>query len=199
VVLTRRSARMRSHTGEVSFPGGRIDPGESPIACALREASEEVAIISGDVEVIGRLRSLSTWSSHAPIQPFVGLLPTRPVLRPNPAEVERAFTVPVVELFAGDVGSVELWPLPGGEERPIYFFALEGDTVWGATARILRDLLERLWAVISSGPDAVARGADGPRFSRRRGTGGEGDGPGRAWRGTQPCVTPERFARRQRP
>ncbi len=161
LVLTRRSSRLRSHTGEVSFPGGRIDAGEAPIACALREAGEEVGIDPASVEVIGRLTSLSTWSNPASIQPFVGVLPGPPALRPNPAEVERAFTVPVSELFADGVGTEELWPWPvlapgpgggPGEARPIYFFALEGDTVWGATGRIIRELLERLWQVLAGVP-----------------------------------------------
>jgi 8-oxo-dGTP pyrophosphatase MutT (NUDIX family) len=164
LVLTRRSGRLRSHTGEVSFPGGRIDAGETPIACALREAREEVGIDPAGVEVIGRLSVLSTWSNPASIQPFVGILPERPVLWANPAEVERAFTVPVAELFADGVGTEELWPLPAPpppgsaddagrpEERPIYFFAVVGDTVWGATARIIRELLERLWEVLAGIP-----------------------------------------------
>ena len=146
VVLTRRSSGLRSHTGEVSFPGGRLDPGEEPLAAALREAHEEVGIDPATVEVIGRLSPVSTPMNPAPIHPFVGVLPSRPTLRPNPTEVERAFTVPLAELFAPDVGTEELWPLPDGGVRRMHLFALVGDTVWGATARMLRELMERLWA-----------------------------------------------------
>jgi len=145
VVLTRRSSRLRSHTGEVSFPGGRLEAGEDLAAAALREAHEEVGIDPSTVEVIGRLSPLWTAIEPAPIQPFVGVLATPPALRPNPTEVERAFTVPLAELFAPGVGTEELWPLPGDEARPIHLFALVGDTVWGATARMLRELMERLW------------------------------------------------------
>lgn len=74
VVLTRRSGLLRSHTGEVSFPGGRIDPGELPMAAALREAQEEVGIDPAGVEVIGRLTALSTTRNPAPIHPFVAVL-----------------------------------------------------------------------------------------------------------------------------
>lgn len=148
MVLTRRSSGLRSHTGEVSFPGGRLDPGEEPLAAALREAHEEVGIDPGSVEVIGRLTALSTTVHPAPIHPFVGVLRRPPYLRPNPAEVERAFTVSLIELFADDVGSEELWPLAGGGARPVHFFALAADTVWGATARMLRELMERLWPII---------------------------------------------------
>src|SRR3954469_3379070 len=87
VVLTRRSSKLRSHTGEVSFPGGRLDPGEAPLDAALREAQEEVGIDPSAVEIVGRLNPLSTFSSSSFITPFVGALPGRPELRPNPYEV----------------------------------------------------------------------------------------------------------------
>jgi 8-oxo-dGTP pyrophosphatase MutT (NUDIX family) len=122
VVLTRRSARLRSHTGEVSFPGGRLDPGETAEAAARRETFEEVGIDPVDIEVIGCLSPLSTWSSPAAITPFVAVLPGRPVLHPNPAEVDRAFTVPLVELYSPDCYREELWLAADGEERPISFF-----------------------------------------------------------------------------
>jgi 8-oxo-dGTP pyrophosphatase MutT (NUDIX family) len=141
VVLTRRSSKLRSHTHQVSFPGGRLEAGETPLAAALREAREEVGIDPGSVRVIGRLPALRTVVNPAPITPFVGVLPGRPVLVPNPAEVERAFTVPLVELMGGDTYRLELWTLPGGAEVPMPFFELVGDTVWGATARMLADLL----------------------------------------------------------
>jgi 8-oxo-dGTP pyrophosphatase MutT (NUDIX family) len=139
---------MRSHTGQVSFPGGRLDPGESEIEAALREAKEEVGIDPASVEVIGRLSSLSTITNPSAITPIVGLLPARPFLRPNPSEVARAFTAPVAELFAAGVYHDELWSLPGGAVRPIHFFDLDDETVWGATARMLRELLDRIWRAL---------------------------------------------------
>jgi 8-oxo-dGTP pyrophosphatase MutT (NUDIX family) len=145
VVLTRRSTRLRSHTGEVSFPGGRLDAGETAVAAALREADEEVGIDPASVEVIGELAPLSTMSSRSAITPFVGVLDRRPQLRPNPAEVDRAFTVPLSELMAPGVYHEERWAFPGGGERAIHFFDLPGDTVWGATAKMLRDLLDRVY------------------------------------------------------
>ena len=142
VVLTRRSSRLRSHTHQVSFPGGRIDPGEEPVEAALREAHEEVGIDPRTVDVFGQLSKLHTVSNPAPITPFVGALPGRPELRPNPAEVERAFSVQLVELASPDVYREELWTFPDGVERPMSFFELIGDTVWGATARMLTELLD---------------------------------------------------------
>jgi 8-oxo-dGTP pyrophosphatase MutT (NUDIX family) len=146
VILTRRSAHLRSHTGEVSFPGGRLDPGETPLAAALREADEEVGIDPDTVEVVGRLSTVSTRRNPSAITPFVGILPGRPDLRPNHAEVDRAFTVPVVELYQPDVYHEELWVGPDGSEWPVTFFDVIGDTVWGATGRVLRELLDVIWA-----------------------------------------------------
>jgi 8-oxo-dGTP pyrophosphatase MutT (NUDIX family) len=144
VVLTRRSARLRSHTGEVAFPGGRLDDGETAVDAALREAQEEVGIDPADVEVIGRLSSLATVGTGAAMTPFVGVLSGPPRLRPNPAEVARAFSVPLVELMAPGVYHEERWVLEGFSERSIHVFEVPGDTVWGATARVLRELLDRV-------------------------------------------------------
>jgi 8-oxo-dGTP pyrophosphatase MutT (NUDIX family) len=148
VVLTRRSAQLRSHTGEVSFPGGRLEPGESAFDAARREAWEEVGIDPGSVELIGWLRPLTTANSRSMIEPVVGVVDPPPVLRPNPAEVELAFTTPLRDLLSPGVYHDELWRFPGrGEERVVHFFALESDIVWGATARMLWDLLDRVWAL----------------------------------------------------
>jgi 8-oxo-dGTP pyrophosphatase MutT (NUDIX family) len=141
VVLTRRSSRLRSHTHQVSFPGGRLDPGEPPLAGALREAREEVGIDPASVEIIGRLAPVRTALNPSAITPFVGVTSDRPRLVPNPAEVERAFDVPLVELMDPDVYREELWRFPEGTERSMAFFELVGDTVWGATATMLIDLL----------------------------------------------------------
>jgi 8-oxo-dGTP pyrophosphatase MutT (NUDIX family) len=142
VVLTRRSSRLRSHAHQVSFPGGRIDHGEQPLDAALREAHEEVGLDPASVRILGELSQLCTFANPAPITPFVAALPARPALHPNPAEVERAFTVPLVELTDPEVYREEVWAFPDGSERSIHFFELWGDTVWGATARMLRDLLD---------------------------------------------------------
>lgn len=142
VVLTRRSSRLRSHTHQVAFPGGRIEPGEDPVGAALREAREEVGLEPARVEIIGRLSSLKTVVNPAPITPFVGSLDGRPELDPNPSEVERAFTVPLVELLDPEVYREEMWTFPDGSERQMHFFELIGDTVWGATARMLVELLQ---------------------------------------------------------
>lgn len=142
VVLTRRSSQLRSHTGEVSFPGGRLEEDEAPLAAALREASEEIGIDPAHVEIVGQLAPLATLSRGSFIAPFVGVLATRPVLRPNPHEVEHAFDVALVDLLGDEVYREERWDTPFGDDWSVHFFHLAEDVVWGATARILYELLE---------------------------------------------------------
>jgi 8-oxo-dGTP pyrophosphatase MutT (NUDIX family) len=140
VVLTRRAQHLRSHRGEVSFPGGGQDPGEDLRRTALREAEEEVGLDPASVEIIGQLDHRQTITSRSFIIPFVGILAGRPELTPSPAEVELILHVSLAELLAADVFREERWGLPP-LDRPIYFFEIAGDTVWGATASMLRNLL----------------------------------------------------------
>jgi 8-oxo-dGTP pyrophosphatase MutT (NUDIX family) len=140
VVLTRRAQHLRAHRGEVSFPGGRQEPGEDLRMTALREAQEEVGLDPGDVEVIGQLDHLQTVTSHSFIVPFVGVLAGRPELVPSPHEVELVLHVPLAELLAEGVHHSECWGLTP-LERELWFFDVVGDTIWGATAAMLCNLL----------------------------------------------------------
>ena len=142
VVLTRRTAWLRSHAGQVAFPGGRVEPGESLLEAALREADEEVGLPPPAVTPLGRLTRLGPTSGRpgSTIHPFVGGLAGRPVLRPNPDEVERVFDVGLHELMADGVFREERWGI-GGTERPVFFFQVGDETVWGATAAVLHELL----------------------------------------------------------
>ncbi|HWG73069.1 MAG TPA: CoA pyrophosphatase [Acidimicrobiales bacterium] len=142
VILTRRAAHLRSHTGQVAFPGGRLEPGEGALAGALREAHEEIGLDPGEVEVLGQLAPLATVSTGSRITPFVGAVARRPRLSPNPAEVARIFDVSLADLVNDEVYREERWDLPGQDDRPMHFFEIDGETVWGATARILTELLE---------------------------------------------------------
>lgn len=140
VVLTRRSAALRVHSGEVSFPGGRQDDGEDLRDTARREACEEVGLEPAAVDIVGELDHLSTITSDSFIIPYVAVLPGRPELHPNPGEVDAVLHVPLSELLDPTVFREERWPI-FGQERPMFFFELVGDTVWGATAAMLRQLL----------------------------------------------------------
>ena len=140
IVLTRRSAALRLHSGEVSFPGGGQDDGEDLWDTALREACEEVGLDRSLVEFIGELDHLSTITSNSFIVPFVAVLSEPPELHPSPAEVDAVLRVPLRELLDAATFREERWNV-FGTDRPMFFFDLVGDTVWGATAAMLRQLL----------------------------------------------------------
>jgi 8-oxo-dGTP pyrophosphatase MutT (NUDIX family) len=142
LVLVQRPDHLRHHAGQVGLPGGAVEPEDADgVAAALREAHEEVGLDPAAVEVIGRLDRVVTPTTGFVLTPFVGVLGRRPVLRAGPAEVEEAFDVPLSVLLDPAVFREERWdrPVP---DRPVYFFELERDTVWGVTARILYRLLQ---------------------------------------------------------
>lgn len=143
VILTRRAQHMRSHRGEVSFPGGGQDPDEDLVTTARREAHEEVALDPDTVEIIGELDHLQTVTSQSFIVPYVGILPGRPELVANPNEVELILHVALDDLLADGVYREELWGI-APIATPIHFFEIPGDTVWGATGSMLRNLLALL-------------------------------------------------------
>ncbi len=159
VLLTRRSWSLRAHGGEVSFPGGRAEDYDADlVATALRETEEEVGIPPATVEIVGRLAPLLTVSSRSLVMPYVGLLPGLPDLVPDPREVEEALHVSLWELMADGVYREERWQREG-QERPIWFFELDGDTVWGATATMLRHLL---CLITDTGPHVAPPLRSGP-------------------------------------
>lgn len=148
LVLTRRSFSMREHRGEIALPGGRSDADETPIATALREAREEVGIAESSVRSVGWLSPIVTIALGSAIWPVIGFLEDRPLLVSDPSEVDRAFTVSLAELLADGSFLEERWrrelARPGAEADgyfPIYFYRVPGDLIWGATARVLTELL----------------------------------------------------------
>lgn len=143
VIFTRRAWHLRSHTGEISFPGGRFEAGDADLeATALRETHEEIGLLPTSVDVVGELDRLVTVSSPALIVPFVGLLQGSPRLVAAPDEVDALITVTLEELLDPKIYRSEIWQLPDGTEFELSFFELVGDTLWGATARMVRNLLE---------------------------------------------------------
>ncbi len=142
IVFTERRADLRRHAGEISFPGGRRDhPGEDLLETALREAQEEIGLAPDAVEVVGALPPIGTFVTGYKVHPFVGLIGDLREFEPNPAEVETvlAFTVDELrESFAMRRLVRRGVPI----RTPTY---LVGEhLIWGATARILGELLARL-------------------------------------------------------
>jgi len=149
VLLTRRSMHLSSHRGEVSFPGGRLDPGETYDDAAVREAHEEVGLAPSSVSLVGHLAPLGTYVSRSWIVPVVARVEAPIPLVGETGEVDRAFWVPLRDLTMPGTFREERWHTLDGE-RPIFFFELDDETVWGATARVLHQLLR------------VAHGIEGP-------------------------------------
>jgi 8-oxo-dGTP pyrophosphatase MutT (NUDIX family) len=142
VVLTRRRADLRRHAGEISFPGGRRDAGDPDLAAtALREAEEEIGLPRSDVSLIGELPPVSTFATGYVIHPFVGSIPGGLSWEPSAREVAAVLELPLDEL-AGALTRTRM------ERRGISFetdaYVLGEHLIWGATARILAHLLERL-------------------------------------------------------
>jgi 8-oxo-dGTP pyrophosphatase MutT (NUDIX family) len=148
LILTRRSNKLRSHRGEVSFPGGRLDPGEDAPTAALREAYEEIALDPSCVMLEGWIHPVVTVGTGSLVMPIVASTPTRPHVVASPAEVERVFDVSLRDLAELDNFHEERWHLRG-QNTPetadgtltVWFFEVEGEMIWGATARMIHELL----------------------------------------------------------
>jgi len=140
VVLTRRAAGMRSHAGEIAFPGGRLDADETVVDAALREAHEEIGLDPSHVVVLGELGAITTQVSTSHVVPVVGHVAARPRLDVVNAEVDRVLVVPLREFVRDDRYVEEHWGVPP-EQHQIHLFYLDDETVWGATGRILHHVL----------------------------------------------------------
>lgn len=144
VLLTRRADTLRTHQGQMSFPGGRREPGETPVETALREAEEEVGLSPALVDVIGRLHDTPTMTGFV-ISPIVGVVEREPSLRVDAREVAELVEVPLE--FVLDHRNYRRETLVrGGTELWYYELLWQEQRVWGATAGILHDLCERVAA-----------------------------------------------------
>ncbi len=160
VVLTRRRADLRRHAGEVSFPGGRRDAADTTLLqTALREAEEEIGLPRAHVSLLGELPPTSTLATNYVIHPFVGEIPAGLAWQASAREVDAVLELPLAALRASRTRTRL-------ERRGISFetdaFVLDGDVIWGATARILEDLLQRLQPPGAHGAPVLALGASEP-------------------------------------
>lgn len=154
VAFAKRTDRVGHHRGQISFPGGVIDPGDAtPLEAALRECEEEVALPRAAVEPLGMLDDTETFATRFVITPFVGLVREPPAWRPDGDEIEKVIEIPLAALMADGCFRVEEWERDG-VRRDVYFFDYRGDTVWGATARILKQFLDVLRGTADPGGPA---------------------------------------------
>ena len=142
LLYTRRTDRVESHKGQVSFPGGACDEGETmPEQTALREAHEEVGILPQDVRVLGRLTNMIT-ITHFRVTPVVGVVPWPYVFRVGNDEVARVFTIPLAWL--AEPRNRWEFPFPERKRALIAYHPYDGELLWGATARMTVDFLNLL-------------------------------------------------------
>ncbi len=143
VILTQRPTWLRSHAGQVAFPGGKVDDSdENSIFAALREAEEELNIPPARVEVIGVADTYYSGSGYS-IAPVIGIIPPDLEIQPNPQEVEDWFEVPLAFLLdpANSIKKVANW---NGQQRSYYDMQWGERRIWGVTAGIIANLVRRL-------------------------------------------------------
>jgi 8-oxo-dGTP pyrophosphatase MutT (NUDIX family) len=149
VVLTKRPDRMKDHSGQISFPGGRQDEGETLTETALRETCEEVGVCTDGITVVGALTSIYIPPTDYEVHPFVGFIAQRPIYQPNPGEVDVVLEPTLTHLLDPATRKTEKrkfpqWPLP----ITIPYYDVDGYKVWGATAIMLSEFLER-WRIVT--------------------------------------------------
>jgi 8-oxo-dGTP pyrophosphatase MutT (NUDIX family) len=143
VIFTRRTASLRKHSGQIAFPGGKLDAGETPELAALREAEEEIGLARHFVDIVGSLPPIPVLSGFR-ITPVLATIRPGFVLTPSPDEVESVFDVPLSFLMDPDNHRLET-AMFRNRERHYYVLPYRDWRIWGITAGIVRSIYERLY------------------------------------------------------
>ena len=142
LILTVRREHLRTHAGQIAFPGGRIDPGEDAVAAALREAHEEILLDPPSVDVIGTIDQYRTVTGYI-VTPVIGVIPPDLALQPHEHEVSDWFEAPLTFLL-DPTNAERRTALLQGRERHYYEINWNGRRIWGATAAMIVNLSRRL-------------------------------------------------------
>jgi 8-oxo-dGTP pyrophosphatase MutT (NUDIX family) len=142
LVFAKRTELVPLHKGQISFPGGRVEAADAGLlATALRESEEEIGLPAGAVEPLGALDDTETVATQYVITPWVGAVRAPVAWRPDGGEIERVIEVPFAALADPSTFRVE-HRTRDGLTRPVYFYEWQGETIWGATARIVKQYLD---------------------------------------------------------
>lgn len=148
ILFTRRTEKVKDHKGQISFPGGAYEKGDRTLLeTALRETAEEIGLKSRDVEVLGELDDTPSLTSKYAISPFVGLIPWPYKFEANYDETDEIIKVPISALLDNKCHYEETETYDGKRVNT-YFYRYQGRVIWGATGRILHQLLEIITQVI---------------------------------------------------
>lgn len=144
LLFTKRSSHVSNHRGQISFPGGRVEPEDASLLdTALRESEEEIGLRREDVKVLGPLDDSITLGKFR-ITPYVGMIPADYAFVPDPREVDYLIEVPLRDFLDPGLLRTEEHVYPDGVTRPVYFYTMGDEVVWGATARIIKHWLDAL-------------------------------------------------------
>lgn len=142
VLLTKRSDFVEHHRGEISFPGGKLDPSDANVlACALRETAEEIGVDPKDVKVLGELDDFYTVATRFLVIPFVGIIPYPYEFRTSEREISSLLGVPLEVFFDPSRRSEDMWMVKG-QSIEVISYLWQGHNIWGATARIMKHLTD---------------------------------------------------------
>lgn len=143
ILLTKRASHLNKHAGEVSFPGGKREPNDTDdIGVALRETAEEIGLIPSSVELLGEL-AVQTSKYGLSVKPIVGFIPVNSPLVAEPNEIERIFFIDLAELLTAEFMPYQI--TYAGQQLRVPSFQLEGEIIWGLTAKMLVDLMQQVF------------------------------------------------------